>query len=309
MSMKYFDLHCDTITECLEKNVSLFDNGLHVDLKKTGDFSLYCQCFAAWIPDTLRGQDAVDRLNQIHQKLVSACKDYSDDIRLLRCSEELPASGNVGFFTVENGAALGGSLQNLDLLKSYGTKMMTLTWNGENELGRGVLATGNTGLSPFGKTVVRAMEEKEIVVDVSHASPELFWDVASIAAKPFVATHSNARSVCSHPRNLTDEQFKEIVARKGLVGLNFCRSFLNDQGEKADFSDIIRHAQHFLDLGGEDVVCIGGDLDGASLPFCMEGVGSMPALYHAFLEHGFSEHITDKIFFENAYRFFSDNKL
>ena len=116
---------------------------------------------------------------------------------------------------------LGGRLERVQDLKDRGVAMLTLTWNGENELGRGVLSPGDTGLTPFGRRAVRALERAGIVVDVSHASPELFWDVAELAERPIVASHSNAKAVCGHPRNLTKEQFLAIRDRGGLVGLNF----------------------------------------------------------------------------------------
>lgn len=110
------------------------------------------------------------------------------------------------------------------------------------------------------------MEAAGILIDLSHASPELFWDVAAMAEKPLVASHSNAKKLCGHPRNLTDEQFEAIRHSGGVVGLNFFRAFLNDQPEKASMWDVLRHAEHFLSMGGEDALAMGGDWDGARLP-------------------------------------------
>lgn len=140
---------------------------------------------------------------------------------------------------------LGGKLERIQDLKDRGVAMLTLTWNGENELGRGVLSPGDTGLTPFGRRAVKALERAGIVVDVSHASPELFWDVAELAERPMVASHSNAKAVCGHPRNLTKEQFLAIRDRGGLVGLNFYQSFLNDRPQEASREDVLRHARVF----------------------------------------------------------------
>ena len=136
--------------------------------------------------------------------------------------DRLERQGRHGaILTVESGAVLGGKLKRVQECKRLGVGMCTLTWNGATELGRGVMAPGSTGLTEFGRQAVKAMEEAGILIDISHASPELFWDVAEIAAKPLVASHSNAKAVCGHPRNLEKEQFEAIRDSGGLVGLNW----------------------------------------------------------------------------------------
>lgn len=312
--MRYFDLHCDTMTECLEKGKELCKNDLHIDLeraKKT--FDGYVQCYAAWIPDSLHGDAAFRRFCEIAEKL---CAEEQKNCALLeRCRAEgdlcrAETNGKFGaVLTVENGSALGGKLENIQELKKRGVRMMTLTWNGENEIGRGVRSEGVIGLSDFGRQAVPELEQNGIVVDISHASPELFYDVAAIARKPFVASHSNAQKICSHPRNLTDEQFEAIRRSGGLVGLNFYEAFLNDKPEQASMQDVLRHAEYFLSLGGEDVLAVGGDLDGSTLPGDMPGIEALGSLYELFLRENYSESLVRKIFYENAVNFFKRNKL
>ena len=115
--------------------------------------------------------------------------------------------------------------------------------------------------------------------------------------------------MCRHPRNLSDQQFLAIKASGGIVGLNFYRGFLNDTPDKASMMDILRHAEHFLSLGGEDVLAMGSDFDGASLPFDMEGIQSVPRLWELFLRHNYKESLLYKIFYQNAAEFFIQNKL
>ena len=141
-------------------------------------------------------------------------------------------------------------------------------------------------------------------MDISHASERLFYDTAEVSRLPFVASHSDAKTVCPHRRNLTDEQFRVICERGGLVGLNFCRDFLHKQSTNAKMYDIIRNAEHFLALGGEKTLAIGGDFDGADIPADMDGIHSMPALYEMFLHHNYSETLVRDIFFNNALDFF-----
>lgn len=311
--MRYFDLHCDTMSACAHDDIPLRDNALHINLKKAEAIDTYVQCFAAFIPDTLRGQQAFDWFCTVADRLSLEVGRNSDKITHCAASGDLTTAENQhrhgAILTIESGAALGGKLENISELARRGVRMCTLTWNGETELGRGVTAEGSTGLTDFGKKAVKEFEANGIIVDISHASPELFADVAEIAEKPIVASHSNARAICSHPRNLTDEQFLTIKATGGLVGLNFYNAFLNDSPEAADMTDILRHTEHFLSLGGEDVLAMGGDMDGSDLPEDMsDGLAAMPRLYELFLTH-YSKELTDKIFYDNAANFFKNNNL
>lgn len=312
--MRYFDLHCDTMTECFLHDKPLAENDLHVSLQKADRMDAYVQCYAVWIQDDLRGQAAFQRFCQIADRFDREVSANSPRLALCGQKGDL-AKAQAGkrhgaILTVENGAALGGDLANIQALRSRGVKMCTLTWNGENELGRGVLAGGAGGLSGFGRQAVKGFEKAGILIDVSHASPELFYDVAGMAGKPLVASHSNAKAVCGHPRNLTDEQFQIIKGSGGLVGLNFYKAFLHDQPEQASQKDVLRHAEHFLALGGEDALAMGGDWDGADLPPDMaEGLGAIPALYELFLRHNYPEGLVEKIFYGNAARFFQSQEL
>ena len=312
--MRYFDLHCDTMTECSLREIPLRKNELHVNLEKAGALDTFVQCYAVWIPDDLRGEEAFERFCQVAKTFGEEVSQNSDLLMQcgkpgdLKTAEDRHLHGAV--LTVENGAALGGKLENIAVWKKLGVKMCTLTWNGENELGRGVRASGTGGLTDFGKEAIREFENAGIIVDISHASPELFWDVAEIARKPLVASHSNAQALCKHPRNLTDEQFAAVKASGGLVGINFFTAFLNDEPEQASMEDILRHTEHFLSLGGEDTLAMGGDMDGSAMPNDLaDGLAGVPRLYELFLRHNYSEALLDKLFYGNAARFFRENGL
>lgn len=299
--MDYFDLHCDTIMDCALKEKPLLKNDLHIDLESADSLSRYTQCFAAWIPDELSPEEAYRHFLKLSDYLFQQVEENRERISFS------PGKKCRAILTVENGSALGGKLERIEEFKRRGVKMLTLTWNGANQLGRGVLSQGNEGLTEFGKQALPLLEKAGIVVDVSHASPELFWEVQALAKKPFVASHSNAKSICSHPRNLADDQFEAIRRAGGLVGLNFFRGFLNDTPEKAGMEDILRHAEHFLSLGGEDTVAMGSDFDGARLPEDMEGLRSVSALRELFLRRNYSETLVQKLFWQNASDFFSRN--
>ncbi len=304
--MRLFDLHCDTLYRAYTEHSTLFNDSFHISFGKTKGIAPYIQCLAVWIPDEYRGDAAVALFDGcaglLHEQLENT------DILHCKTARDLEAAAGGGktgvILTVESGAALGGSTENIAKLRQAGVKMMTLTWNGTNELGDGVGITDSRGLSDFGRRAVQEMERQGIVIDISHASERLFYEVAEITAKPIAASHSNAKAVCPHPRNLTDEQFCIIQQRGGIVGLNFCRDFLNKTATKSKMYDIIKAAEHFLSLGGEKTLAMGGDFDGADIPADMSGIETMPALYELFLRY-YSQELTDDIFFGNAYRFFS----
>lgn len=302
------------MSACAHNNISLRENGLHVSLNKAAEIDIYAQCFAAFIPDSLRGEAAFGQFCKVADRLSLEVGRSSDKIQFCRYSGDLAAAEarhrHAAVLTIESGAALGGRLENIAELNRRGVRMCTLTWNGETELGRGVMAEGTMGLSDFGRKAIREFEKNGIIVDISHASPELFRDVAEIATMPIVASHSNAKAVCDHVRNLTDEQFEAVKKSGGLVGLNFYNAFLNNSPEEASMYDILRHADHFLSLGGEDTIAMGGDMDGSDLPNDMaDGLAAIPALYELFLKHNYSQTLVDKIFYDNAANFFKNNNL
>ena len=142
------------------------------------------------------------------------------------------------------------------------------------------------------------------MIDVSHLSDRAFFDLCDITTAPFVASHSNSRAVCGHVRNLTDEQFRILCNFGGLVGLNLYAPFLNDSG-RAEFSDVRRHLDHFLELGGEHRLALGGDLDGCdALPAGFTGVESWNGLGRYLMESGLEEELVMDVMNNNAVHFF-----
>lgn len=300
------DLHCDTLYRAYTEKSTLFNDSFHISMNKADMLSPYIQCLAVWIPDEYRGEAARSLFGGCLDKLREQLE--GTDIVWCRTADDIMKTAQAGkkgiVLTVESGAVLAGELYNIAMLKEAGVRMMTLTWNGCNELGDGVGVENAGGLSPFGKKALAEMEKNDIIADVSHASERLFYDVAELSTRPFAASHSDSKSVCPHRRNLTDEQFGIIRDKKGIVGLNFCRDFLNINGTNAKMYDIIKNAEHFLSLGGEKTVAVGGDFDGADIPSDMTGIESMAALYEMFLHHNYNETLVRDIFFNNAAEFF-----
>lgn len=303
--MDFFDLHCDTIYECEKQGQNLRENTLEISLEKGKELKHWIQTYAVWMPDEFRGRAAVEQFEKVYRyfrKELASNKElhWITDIEAFDACKARGA-----LLAVEGGSACAGSLEQLERMYRMGVRMMTLTWNGKNELGDGSVAGEGGGLTPFGRQAVRHMEKLGMVVDVSHLSDRGFFDVSEETGAPFVATHSNCRALCGHPRNLTDEQLTAVFARGGLVGVNFYPLFLTDEGT-ASMEHIYRHVSHMLSLGGEHCVCIGSDFDGASLPEGIRHVGDIPALGDYLLKRGLREDTINKIFFKNAYTFFEN---
>ncbi|MBQ2675781.1 MAG: membrane dipeptidase [Clostridia bacterium] len=280
--MEYFDLHCDTLCRCLDECSSLYSNTFSLDLKRLKQFDTPVQTFAAFIHDKYKGSDATNRFYQLYE--IYKNTDFG---------------GITPVLSIENASALNGDIDNLHIFKELGVRIIALVWNGENQLAGGV--DSEKGISEFGKSVIREMESLDIIVDVSHLNEKGFYQLCEIATKPFIASHSNSKSVCDHKRNLSDNQFKIIRDNAGLVGINLYPLFLGKRS--GGYDDIFKHIHHFLEIGGEDVLSLGTDFDGADMDDRFKSVLDMQNLY-CEIEKEFSKHIAEKIYFKNANKFF-----
>jgi membrane dipeptidase len=181
---------------------------------------------------------------------------------------------------------------------------MTLTWSRRNELGDGAYEEGtHGGLTRFGVDVVREMDRLGMVVDVSHLSEATFWHVMEVSTKPLIASHSNARALCGHSRNLSDEQAKAIADRGGVIGVTFVGPFLGDGRQSVQ--GVVDHIDHFAGVIGTDHIAIGSDFDGVSdnaLPEGLPDVSHMPALIDELVRRGYSDAAVRGIMGQNLLR-------
>ena len=309
-----FDLHCDTLTAFMDQNSTLEADTLnnlahHFALSKIPGGMRWAQCCAVFVPDKLKGNEAWEYYRR-HRDSFSRQTARLEALALpCRTAAQVERAWNQGktalLLTVENASPLDGRLERIEGLRRDGVVMMTLTWNGENELGSG--HSTDDGLTPFGKAAVREMEEQGILADVSHLNDRGFYDLLDTARRPFAASHSNARAVCPHRRNLTDEQIREMVDRRCLIGLNSYNAFLRSDGQEATLEDLWRHTEHFLELGAEDCLALGSDFDGADVPACLDSPEKIAGLSVFFQEKGLSLALTEKILCGNALDFFQKN--
>lgn len=289
--MKLFDLHCDTLYEMYKRDCGFDTNELNISLDKAAEYEEYAQILAIWSQNDISEQDRFEQFLEIY-------KVYK---------ERIP-EGFRHILAVEGGGALAGNTDNLELFYSLGVRFLTLVWGGECSLG----GAHNTdiGFTDFGFKVLKKCFELGIIPDVSHASDRMFWQVAQEAAereRPFVATHSNSRSVFHHSRNLSDEMFLAVKRSGGIVGVSLEPTHISDKYEPTE-EDVCRHILHYLELGGEDTVCLGCDLDGVTRNIeAIPDIASLCKLADHLLKQGVSEKQTEKIFYDNANNFIIRN--
>lgn len=303
------DCHCDTLTELYNKNASLYENEQHFDIKRQIALGGGLQFCAIYVPtEVFRYQGGLrytlcllDKYNQEIKKL----HENGIDVLQVRTAED---AGNVlkhkaaTLLAIEEGGAIDGSLEALRCLYELGVRAMTLTWSNRNDIADGINeeATGS-GLTLFGKQVVAEMNRLGMLVDVSHISTAGFWSVIETSTKPIIATHSNAKILCSHPRNLNDEQIKALAQNGGLAGITFAGQFLEEDWRNACIESVYKHIDYMLNLiGNDDHIGFGSDFDGISHPpYNIQGVQDYKPLIE-YLSKYYSNETINKITHQNV---------
>lgn len=317
--MNYIDMHCDTITRLFRDGKHLYDNDMHVSIKKLLSSNYALQCFAMFVY-LKENEDPYSTCNKyidFYQQEIEINKEYISPVYNYQQLVDNMSKGILSsLLTIEEGAVIKGNLDNLIHFYNRGVRMMTLTWNFENEIGypnqmNQLPFSINTedGLKPFGKEVIKKMNELGMIVDVSHGSDKLFYDVIDISDKPIVASHSDSRYVCDVPRNMNDEMIKTLADHKGIMGINFCSSFIGKDPNINQIPQIIEHIKHIVDVGGIDCIALGSDFDGIQTPNGMSDCTKMDILFSELSKSGFSKQDIDKISYGNFLRVFKENCL
>ena len=327
MKIPYFDAHCDTIYRCEENGRfgaalemeadpakqqayyaacgCLRENGGHIDLVRGRDFARYGQFFALyWDAKSAPADGMFAQCQRLHKRFLREMDENRDCITHCRTGTEVDEAVRRGkmaaLLSIEGADLLDCEERNLETARSWGVRLLNPVWNRANSLCGTNCEEPDRGLSQKGKRFVGQMEELDIYPDMSHISDAGFWDVIKTAQGPVVASHSNARALCPHPRNLTDDQFRAIRDSGGIVGLNLYRDFVGPQGT---MEELAAHVEYFLNLGGEKTMCLGGDLDGCeALAAGMQGVQDVPKLYAALQARGYSESLLEDVFWNNLRR-------
>jgi len=301
----YFDAHCDTVSLCCYNGSSLADSSGHISLNRTDAFSAYVQLFALFgkidgnmeertYAEFVRMHDWLLHEAEVNSSTIALCMEKAD------VEQAISEGKTAALLSIEESGLLEFDPEKLQQAADWGVRAINLTWNHQNPLSGSNAEAPEQGLTDRGRAFVREAERLHILMDVSHVSPKSFWDLYEMASQPIIASHSNSYSICPHRRNLTDDQFRAIVQSGGVAGLNFYQEFIGGAG---DIDTLIRHLEHFLELGGENHIGLGGDLDGCSRVCAgIDNLSGVPNLWSALQARGYSDELLQKLFFDNWFR-------
>lgn len=330
--MKIIDMHCDTIMALMNSKEELRKSNNMIDLEKLqkGDYLL--QCFAMFVPYVSKDKDPkyspFEYCNKMIDKYYLELAKNEDLIKPAFTYSDIEKNIKDGkltaLLTIEEGGVCLGNIEFLRNFYRLGVRMMTLTWNFKNEI-----ATPNIdyfsfdrekvknadikpnvvdGLTEFGIEVVKEMNKLGMVIDCSHLGDKGFYDVIKYSTKPIVCSHSCSRSVCNHPRNMTDDMLFKLKENGGVVGINYCQSFIKDDKTFASVKDVVKHIVYIRDLIGIDYIGLGSDFDGiGNEGIELKDASMMGLLLDELRLQGFSEEDIDKICYKNVLRVFKEN--
>lgn len=321
--MGYIDFHCDTLMKGFFNgldDIYAMENSM-VNIEKLVKGQNEAQFFAIFFPPRdagkRRGEQGMELppdpeyFAGMRQLLLSTIEKHPEVIAFTTNYEELLKHGKENkisaFLTMEDGRAVGGSMEQLEEFYRQGVRLISLTWNFENCFGfpnSPEPEKMKLGLKKFGKEAVLRMNELGMIVDVSHLSDGGFYDVAEISAKPFVASHSNARALSPHPRNLTDEMIRILGEKGGVAGLNFSGAFLQEDITclESTVERMVEHVLYLMDKGGEDLIAVGTDFDGIGGQLEIGSPDQMEVLFAALQRRGLTGRQMDKFMWQNARR-------
>ncbi len=338
--MKIADMHCDTISEIWEsRKQSVSQNGgspqqlsrndLHIDIRKMKKAGYLLQNFALYV-DLKKGLDPFEYVLELIDVFREEMGKNKNDIGVIKTYDEILANERQGkmsaLMTIEEGGCCKGEIGNLERLYQLGARMMTLTWNYPNELAspnlfiksaeKGSTLKNDEGFSLFdsskgltekGFFFIQRMEELGMIIDVSHLSDAGFWDIVQHTKKPFVASHSNARALCGHCRNLTDDMIRAVAGRGGVIGLNFYGCFLNETNDShSRVARMAAHARHMLNVGGSGCLGLGSDFDGISGELEIQDCSQMQKLVDGLERAHFTGTEIENILWRNVMRVYRE---
>ncbi len=295
------DGHCDYLYGAVQSGYDLNDPKREQSIKLADMLAggVALQFFACWIDTTLHTPplhqciamiDAYERMLEENPRLTKFTRDFT------------PENGKIAtLLAVEGGEAVDGSMAVLRVLYRLGVRAMTLTWNENNELSGAAMGKGNKGLSAVGKDIIDEMCRLGVAIDVSHLSDRGIEQILSRTTRPIFASHSNSRSVCNHPRALSDELIREIAKQGGTIGVNFYYQQLC-KNSIASIEDVVHHIIHIVDVGGIGCCAIGSDFDGMQqYPKDLHTSRDFPALFNALSKAGFHDDEIYRIAYQNLH--------
>lgn len=322
--MKIIDMHCDTFSLLYQNpNEELKKNNLAIDLEKLKKGEYMAQCFAMFVPfSSHRLYQTCKEMIQLFKEQLQKNENFIQQAYTYQDLLTIAKNNKIAaILTIEEGAVIENDFKKLEEFYQLGVRMMTLTWNYPNGIGSPnlkyplthpydfTIINDQDGLTGFGIQVVQKMNELGMIIDVSHLSDKGVEDVLKYSSKPFVASHSNARSVCNHCRNLSDDLIQKMAAKKCVIGINYYQDFVISKKESsASFMDyLIQHIRHIVSIGGIDVIGLGSDFDGIPTNPEWKDCSILPQLVLKLQQEGFTQEEIEKICYKNVLRIFKEN--
>ncbi|MBC8079168.1 MAG: dipeptidase [Gorillibacterium sp.] len=308
--MKVIDTHCDLLSRMLVDPAIRFNaewSGADVSLPRLLRGDVRVQFYALYLSEALldRGMSPILRMIELmHEKVM-----LTDQIVLIKSVTDLnqiEAKGQIGgILSLEGADGIGGNLENIERLFKLGVRFIGVTWNHANWAADGVMESRGGGFTDRGRAMIEECSRIGLILDVSHLSDRGFEELAERSSCPFIASHSNARKICNHPRNLSDQQIQTIIASGGRISLTFVPWFLADR--QPNMTDLLRHIDHFCSLGGVKHIGFGSDYDGFAdkIPG-LTSPADYPELANLLLSYYKEEEVKGFIS-QNWWRFLQDN--
>jgi len=311
------DTHCDTLMQFLpqpwgsppaRKLGERSDRG-HIDLPRMIEGGVTCQTFAVYTGRRAIVPEAPLMAMKMVDKFYTEIEANPEIVAVTTHDEIVAAkkAGKVcGLLSLEGAEPLMGDIALLRVYYRLGMRMLSFAWNYRTPFADGLGAKRSESKLPeLGVQALEEMDRLGIVFDVSHLCDSVFWDVADVMKGPFIASHSNARALCSHARNCTDDMIKAIADHGGVLGMNYAPQFIVDGGENVTVMDMVDHIDHIVKLVGPDHVGLGSDFDGIGPPpKGIETVDQTPNVTRELVKRGYSDEDILKILGGNHMRVF-----
>ena len=288
--MEVIDLHCDVLFKLTTLETPKFadDVRLHASKERLQLGQVKAQVFAIFInpkiPQNMQFLEVMRQIEAFHTQVLQT----EGMVHITDWSQlDTLAPHEIGaILSLEGCNPIGDDITKLAAILDAGVMLVGLTWNEENAVAYGAEQDASLGLKPFGKKVVAMLNERDIIIDVSHLNEQGFWDLLPLA-KHLIASHSNARAICDHPRNLTDQQAKALVEHGGHIHVVYFPHFI---GDNATLHDLIGHVKHLASIVGVEHLGLGSDFDGIDIT--VKGLAHAGEVQNV-LEH-LREHFSDE---------------
>jgi len=307
---KIIDAHCDTVG-LFTSNRASYDFACHnkighVDLPRLKEAGVKVQVFALYARKDHNAPVSLRYCLRLLESYFDTMERLPESVQTIYTVDDLaevirgPKTG--ALLSIEGGEALEGELAVLRILFRLGVRGLGLTWNWKNELAFGVMENDpGEGLTELGKKAIKEMNNLGMLVDLAHINEKGFYEAIEISDSPVVVSHANAKALYDHPRNLSDEQLRELKAAGGVIGLSCCPYFI--ASDNPTIERLLDHFEHVAEVIGPEHLGVGSDFDGISetIPGLAD-VSALPRLVEGFYRRGFSEKEIEQITGSNFLR-------